>query len=313
VLPPGIVQLFLPVRSSRPAGATLRYEPALVGCGQVYFRDAKTAVDAHRESCWLIPFGEGPSGFVDFQSARAVDIAQSDLSDAPAEGAQFGSAPPAATQVKSYDGWQKSFADTLYRTSKLDLLRSRALDETSRPEESERDFRARLQQSAREQRDAQVEKLRQKYAPKLATLQDRIRRAEQARQVQSEQARSAKFSTAISFGATVLGALLGRKRASMGNIGRAGTAARGVGRSMKESQDVIRAQENIEALRRQLADLDAQFQSETNALAARIDPVSEQLETISIRPKKTDVTVKLLALGWAPYWQAPQGRTPAWE
>jgi hypothetical protein len=194
------------------------------------------------------------------------------------------------------------------------LFRSAALDQASRPGESERDFRARLHHAAREARDAQVEKLRQKYAPKLATLQDRIRRAEQARQVQAEQARQSKLSTAISFGATVLGAVFGRKAASVGNVGRAGTAARGVGRSMKESQDVARAEENIRALQKQLADLDAQFQAETSAVAARIDPANEPLESVAVRAKKTDVNVNLLALAWAPYWQAPGAAAlPAWK
>jgi hypothetical protein len=41
---------------------------------------------------------------------------------------------------------------------------------------------------AREQRDAIAEKLRVKFAPKVATLQDRIRRAEQAVEVQKSQA-----------------------------------------------------------------------------------------------------------------------------
>ena len=159
-----------------------------------------------------------------------------------------------------------------------------------------------------------MQKLRQKYAPKLATLQDRIRRAEQAKQVQAEQARQSKMSTAISFGATVLGAIFGRKAASAGNIGRAGTAARGVGRTMKESQDVARADENIQALQKQLTDLDGQFQSETSAVAARIDPTTEPLDTVAIRAKKTDVNVSLLALAWAPYWQTEGAAAiPAWK
>jgi hypothetical protein len=307
------VQLFLPIRSTKPQGAALRYEPVLLGCANVYFRDAKSGVDAQKDVCLIVPFGEGRAGFVDFQSARSTEFGQADLDHEPADGADFAAPPSAASHAKSYDGWKRSFADALYRTTKLELLRSRTLEQVSRPDESERDFRARLQQAAREQRDEQVERLRQKYAPKLAALQDRIRRAEQAKQVQSEQARSAKMSTAISFGATVLGAIFGRKAASVGTVGRAGTAARGVGRTMKESQDVARADENIQALQKQLADLDAQFQSETGAISGRIDPTTEPLETIAIRPKKTDVTVRALALGWTPYWQTAAGASPAWE
>ncbi len=48
---------------------------------------------------------------------------------------------------------------------------------SSAPGESDGDFRARLALLARERRDAAVEALRRKYAPKLQTLDDRERRA----------------------------------------------------------------------------------------------------------------------------------------
>ena len=70
----------------------------------------------------------------------------------------------------------------------LELLKSPRLEQSSNPGESERDFRVRLQQHAREQRDAAVEKLRQKYAPKIAALEERRRRSEQAVERESEQA-----------------------------------------------------------------------------------------------------------------------------
>ena len=128
----------------------------------------------------------------------------------------------------------------------------------SAPDESERDFRIRLQSEAREARDAALAKVREKYASKLTQLQDRIRRAEQAVQVQSEQATGAKMGAAVSIGATIFGALLGRKAVSASTLGRATTAARGMGRVGKESQDVTRATENVTALKAQESDLAGQ-------------------------------------------------------
>ncbi|MCJ7708604.1 MAG: hypothetical protein MUO38_13430, partial [Anaerolineales bacterium] len=156
------------------------------------------------------------------------------------------------------------------------------------------------------------EKLRAKYAPKIATLKERVRRAEQAVEREAEQAKAQKVQTAISFGSTVLGAFVGR-RAVSGTLGRATTAARGVSRSMKEQQDVGRAEETVGAIQLQLADLEAEFKSEMDLLEAKIDPQTETLEPISIRPKKTGIAVQLLALAWAPYWQAKEGGpTPAY-
>jgi hypothetical protein len=131
--------------------------------------------------------------------------------------------------------------------------------------------------------------------------------------VQQEQASTSKWQAAISFGATVLGALMGRKKLSAGNIGRATTAARGVGRSMKESSDVARADENVQALQQQLADLNSQLESEINAANLRFDPSAETLARTPLRPKKTDIKVRMVALAWAPYWRTTAAETPAWE
>ena len=95
--------------------------------------------------------------------------------------------------------------------------------------------------------------MRQKYAAKIAALDEKLRRAQQAVDRESEQASAQKIQTAVSFGATVLGALLGRKAISATTLGRATTAARGVGRTMKESQDIARAKESVEAVEAQKA------------------------------------------------------------
>ncbi|MCI0351654.1 MAG: hypothetical protein L0Z53_19715, partial [Acidobacteriales bacterium] len=152
------------------------------------------------------------------------------------------------------------------------------------------------------------------YAPKLAVLQDRIRRAQQAVERETQQAQQAKMQTAVSFGATLLGAFLGRKTVSAATLGRATTAVRGVGRSMKESQDIARAGESAEALQQQLADLEGQLQAETSALEVSTDPALETLESVAVKPKKTNISISLVTLAWAPFWQEAGGKKrPAWE
>ncbi len=83
---------------------------------------------------------------------------------------------------------------------------------------------------------------------------------------------------------------------------------------MKESGDVARAQETVEAVNQQLADLDAQFKAETESLQQSGDPQTEELEKVSLKPTKSNISVKLLTLVWAPQWRDAQGQiTSAWE
>lgn len=313
VLPPEISQFFIPLRGSQSAGSRLLYQPMLLGCGKVYFTDLKTRVEAEREVALLASIRDSAVA-VDWQEAQAVELEESDLESEPAGEALYAPLPAAAGKTKNLEAWKRSFIDSLYRNETLELFRSPSLDQVSNPAESERDFRVRLQQTAREERDRQVEKLRQKYAPRLAALQERIRRAAQAVERESQQAQQQKMQTAISLGTTLLGALFGRKTLSVGTLGRATTAARGVGRTMKESQDIARAEETVEALQQQLAGLESQLQAEIAALEVSTDPLSEKLETFTLRPKKTNISVGVLSLAWTPFWQEANGSlSSAWE
>jgi hypothetical protein len=313
LLPPEVPQFFAPLRGAQPSDSQLLYRPMLLGCGRVYFTDPKSGVDVEQPLAFLAGISADAVA-LNWPDAKAVELDDSDLEKDPAEGAVYSALPPPAAKAKSYDAWKKSFVDFLFRGQKLEVFKSPSLGLYSKSSESERDFRARLHQAAREERDARAEELRQKYAPKLAALEERIRRANQAVEREEGQAQQSKFQTVLSFGATLLSAFLGRKTLSATTIGKATTAARGVGRSMKKSQDVSRAQENVEALQQQHDDLDRQFKDETAALEAKIDPETEKLETIAVKPKKSNINVRLIALAWMPHWRTPNGdTTAAWE
>jgi hypothetical protein len=308
---PDVSQYFIPVRGTGTAASTLVYHPAVIGAAAVRFSDKK--VDVTRELTVMAPITEGVVA-VDWEAATAVDLPLDDLEKSGVENAQFTELPGPAAKAKNYDAWRKDFAAWLYRSQKLDLFRSPSLGQTSNPDETERDFRVRLQQAAREQRDAAAQSLRQKYAPKIAALEERKRRAEQAVEREAEQAKGQKMQTAISFGATLLSSFMGRKAVSLTSLGRATTAARGVGRSIKESQDVGRAEETVAAINEQLTALDEQFKAETAAFEQSVDSQNEALETTTMKPTKANITIKLLNLAWAPYRHDAQGHiTPAWN
>jgi hypothetical protein len=313
MLPPDVPQHFIPIRGSQPSGSSLIYQPMLLGAAQVRVSDSKAGVDVTQDVTMLAPISDGAVA-VDWNGAMEASLTLADLESAPADGAQFGSVPGAASKAKSYETWNKDFSGWLFRTQKVDLLKSPSTKEVSKPGESERDFRVLLQQSGREARDKQSDSRRQKYAPKIAALHDRIRRAGQMVERQQAESRSSQMQAAISVGASILGAFLGRKTVSATNIGRATTAIRGAGRAIKESKDVGQAEENVAALQQQLADLEAQFKTETDALAAATDPLNEKLETLSLKPTKANIAVKLVALAWTPHWRDSGGATvPAWS
>ncbi len=103
VLPPEVPQLFLPIRSPQPEGATLEYRPVLLGTASVYFRDSKSGVDAQQDLCMLVPFGEG-AVIVDFAHAAALELPESELDKSPPQDGVFVAPPSAASLGKIYVG-----------------------------------------------------------------------------------------------------------------------------------------------------------------------------------------------------------------
>jgi hypothetical protein len=309
VLPPEVEQRFLPVRS-RPGGIV--YRPALFAVTRVHYAESRQGIEHDEELSLLAPLAE--EGEVDWYAAEPVDLWKEDLESEPAAGARFAPLPDAAVRTKSYDGWRRDLLECLYRTRRCDLLRSPALGELSRPGELERDFRIRLADLARARRDEQVEALRKRYASRFSQIEERIRRAEQHRERQADQVRSQGFQTLLSAGTAVAAVLFGggrRSRGIGGALGRASAAARSAGRTFDERRDVKRAAESVEALQQQLADLNAELEAEVERLAGRFDPETEPLETVSLKPRKNDVEVRLLTLAWEPLRPAGGGEQEA--
>ena len=291
IVDPAIDQFFL------PGGA--RYVPMLLGAARIAYADAKLGLDESRDVTVITPITDAAVA-VNWDQAEPADFDVNDLSKAAPEGASFASLPSAAAKPKNYATWQKDFAQWAAQTQSIELFKSSRARLLSHPEESERDFRIRLQADAREARDAAIAKVKNKYTPKVTALQDRIRRAEHTVQVQSEQATGAKMGAAVSVGAAIFGALLGRKTVSAGNLGRATTAARGVSKIGKEAEDVTRATENVNALKAQLAELEAKVATELEDVSAAWDLSTEEFETVLVKPKRGGVSVQLVSLVWVP-------------
>lgn len=291
VLPPGIEEVFLPLTGA------LHYEPAIFGAAEVQLTDTKLGVSEVRDVLFATSVNEGVAP-VDWDQSEALDVPLADLRKQATTGATFAPLPAPASNPKNYAAWQKSFTSWLAQNCSVELLRSAALKEVSHPGEDERAFRIRLLHKAHELRDAETEKLRQKYASKFNTLNDRLLRARQKVEAEKEQVKSQTMSSMLSIGTSLLGAFLGKKTVSAANVGRIGTAARSAGRIGKERSDVARAEESLTSIEQQVQELEAQFQAEVAALTSLFDPANETLEKVTIKPKRTGIQVRFVALGW---------------
>ncbi len=298
-VPPEIPQLYVPPRQPPPAADRLVYRPALLGCGRLHFVRAGYQLDRWEERRLLHLVERDPDERL-WEQARAV-ARPLETQPAAEPGARLAPLPASLTAAGNYARWQQRLKDHLYNHQSLDLFYCAALKQYSRAGETEGDFRIRLGQIAREQRDQEVEKLRGRYAGKLATLQERIRRAQDAIDREGSEYREKTVDTAISLGASIFGALFGRKVLSQQNIGRVSTTMRRAGRAARQRQDVQQARQTLDALLRQRAELEQQIADDIARIEAACNTGRLQWERLQVRPRKGDLIVEPITLVWLPW------------
>ena len=267
------------------------YRPYIVADLTLHYVRASHGLDTWEKQVILAPLEEESP----WDSAQLRDPGDVDLSDEAPKGAEF-VAPPAGSVGKAvFRSYAKQIRTHVYQTRPMSLWRCKALKLQSKPGETKSEFASRVQMAAREDRDAGVEALRARFAKKIKGMQERARRAEARVDREKSQYDQQKLQTGISMGATVLGAIFGR-----GGFGRATTAARGAGRVARELEDVQRAEAELRETKEAIRALEIEVEEEARAyLAEREDNIAE-LEELVVRPRKSDIAVTDLKLGWKP-------------
>ncbi len=293
VIPAGIPECY--VNTPTPPH---RYVARVLAAARLHFVNAATGIDVWETRTLLAPLSD-TSQQPDWAAAEVANQVETS-STAAAATAGYLPVPAAMLRAENYSRWRKQLEAYLYETSTIEILHSPLLNAASSPGGTEVEFRARLSLALRERRDAAVDSLQRKYASKLQTLQDQIRRGEERAERERSQLSQQKLNTAISVGTSILGALFGRRGISAADVGRVGTAARGAGRLGRESQDVVRAQENIQVLQQRLADLERDIAQQTTALQAQFSSDSAVIERLQVKARKSDIDVTAIALAWMP-------------
>jgi hypothetical protein len=187
------------------------------------------------------------------------------------------------------------------------------LNTYSNPGETAGDFRARMTQTSREQRDAAVDELKTKYGKKLKDMEDDMTKALAKIDAQKAQASSAKLSTAVQIGTSLLGALFGNKSGLAGAASMLkSTTVNSASRAWKESQDVGAAQTAFEKEKLDYDAMNKELEVEVKTLQDKYDPAALTLETTKLTPLKKNISTTATGILWLPYERVGSSLKQAW-
>jgi hypothetical protein len=299
---PGAREIHFPSKEAVSGKYELLYRPALYARARLHYVHTKSGIDVWEDHVLLAPVPDS----TDFATWDDTALFQPDidfLPEGPDRAFRREAIPDPAANKTSYASWKKSLAEWIFRDFDRTVWQCPELKLLSTPGESEGQFRVRAHQLYHERRDAAMEKLRSRYAPRYARAQERIRKAEQRVEQQEAQYRQQQVSTAVDIGSTLLGALFGRRSGVSSVARRAATGVGKASRAMNERADVARAQEDVLNANRELIALEDQFKDEVAVLQSQF-AVPPPIESVAIKPRKADLSVSDLALAWVP-WAVP--------
>jgi len=317
-LAPSVSQVFLPVELGEQAAirqlaqetggdpdvesVQLVYEPGIVGGANVHFEDRKRKVDELVEKILVASAPDDVSG-VDWEEAETPPIHLADLASGPErvganQGPFFAPVPEQAnsdTEIKSIG---KDLADWLYYNSRLSITVHPELGVFQQPGEKERAFKIRLQQAARERRDAEVDALEEKYAARIEKLETKLRKQERSLAADEAEHQARKQEELISAGESVLGLLVGRRRSTR-SLSKAASKRR---MTRKAKLDMEAAQDEITDLQEEIAELEGELKEAADEITGKWADLLDDLTTEELKPQRTNVDVRLVALAWLPSW-----------
>ncbi len=273
------------------------FEPWLAAQSKVRFYNASRNIDEVldiRRRIYLHEDFNRP----EWQEAEPMECALNDCSSSPPDESCYYPLPASVSRLKNLKTLQKSFTDYLYQTERLELFRVRSLKLESRPGESQGDFKVRLQDALREKKDAAVLKLKKSYGTKQKRVEQQLQKALHRLEKEQTDVKTRTTDTVLSFGIAIVGALFGRRGGSVTSMSRAATGMRKAGRVIKEKGDVQQAEELVETLQQEIELLAIEIEDRMTALAESFDVQGYELETFTIKPRRSDIYDVRVALLW---------------
>jgi hypothetical protein len=253
----------------------------------VHFYSQRKGIDESREMIFSLPL-EKTQRAIHWEEAEEGENFENYPHTPPSQ-ARFQILPDIIIKDKGLKGAIRELKEMLYREQHIELMRCKSPKLESKVDESLSDFTVRLKDILDDKKESEIDKLQVRYGKKEKTLLDRLSRAKERVDKES----SDSTSSMIEAGIAVLGALFGKS--SPTKIGR---AVRKGSKILKERGDMSRAEERMVAVEEDIEALEYELEDRIDALHDKYNVDNCEIETYTMKPRKTDIDVEICAVVW---------------
>lgn len=192
---------------------------------------------------------------------------------------------------------ERNFIDWVYRNYKLTLFKNENLKLISKQNESLNDFKMRVQDRLNEKIDLELQKLKDNFLKQNQILEQKLSKLYDRLEKEQQEATSATTNSLISIGTSILGAFLGKSSKSS-IASKVATSSRGVGKVLKEENDIKYVENEINTLQNQKIELENLISEKAKEINSTYDISKYEIEELFIKPKRADIYNVKLELLW---------------
>lgn len=277
------------------SGALLVYQPGLLAQATVRYQDRKTALYTVRAYAYRIPTIDS-TGIVDWEGSRIAPIDKRRISGEAYGAAMFGEMPEGLADSRRLTALKREMIDAIYNTGSLRLPSNTPLGLFAGLDEDPGAFRARVQQVAREKRDAEMDSITAKYEAQIDKLDDSKRRKAQRLTSEQRELEERKREQLFTTGESVLGLMRGRTAFTLSRMSSA-SVRKEISKGQAESLKLDLRE--MEGNQQQMVE---QFETTVRQINEKWARAATQIDEYIVTPYKKDITADLFGIGWTPYW-----------
>ncbi len=265
------------------------FRPTIGAKASIYYYQQAKGIDEKKEFFFNLPLDENDS-HLDLSNISHDNTDFTRFSTKAPANSSFVSLPEIIRSDKGLKKTKTILSDWLYQNENMEILTCRSLKLESKPNESRADFMVRVSDVIRVKKDETISKLTDQFKAKEKSLSDKLNRVNE--QIEKEKIDSS--SSIVSTGIAVLGALF----SGSSNASKIGKVVSHGSKLFKDSSDISRAKEKAELIKNEIKELEEELEKRADEIASLYVIENYEIESIIIKPRKSDIDITLCAVVW---------------
>ena len=281
--------------SNSSSNEDAEFYPYLYGEVTLRFYNQKRAIDTKENLAFKLDFDESVND-INFADAREERL-ENKTSSAGTKNS-YSNLSKLLKNEKSLKKFEKELSNFIYTTKRLKLFSCPALKLESNLWQSERDFKIDVQNTLKEKKDEEIEKLETKFEKQYKTFEDKFTRLQMKLQKEESDVSSKITDTVLGIGMTLISAFFGKKTLSASTISKGASSLKKGKSVFKERNDVKNTQALIDDLELDVKELEDALQEDIEKIEAEFQIENFEITPLIIKPRRADISIEDFALLW---------------